>query len=471
MASSVPGSENGNLLNGQTLLDGFGFLEGQLIGNAPLVFPGESDVFMLLELTAQFGGSFGPIGAVVALIAEIITMILELVDYLVSLFEGVPRTQKSLIVAHRFANGQSVVGHLVSSQLYQLINDEGIVLSSSNPSDQAKLGEIRTQAELLLVTLGATQADAKKAITDVFDNTTGPDEALPGLLKQPMPTGWVLVGPQKLQADYIFHYNKYVGQGLNPTQAAKLTWKWIYQHEQQKLLVQIRFRPQPGTHPCPPGQSYNPMTGLCESSQNIGPQCPPGQVFNPQTQRCEYIVPPTCPEGQQFDPTTQMCVPIPPPPPPAPCVPTSDGTEDELTDGLNCVSQNLNVIQNQIAQLQLAITGQGGQPLDPVTCTQLGTYVSTLNVSLNSIVAAIAAAAGNAGAGGGTQPTPVVNVTVEPAPVVIEPGTTPPCDVSFLKLLVERQPDLDAQMNELNKYFVTLGADPQFLQIAGPTNE
>jgi len=71
---------------------------------------------------------------------------------------------------------------------------------------------------------------------------------------------------------------------------------------------------------------------------------------------------------------------------------------------------NLVLIQQEIQQLQLAITGNG-QQLDPVTCGQLTGLFYTLNVSLFQIAQAIAAAAG-----GGTTPvdlTAVVNALLE----------------------------------------------------------
>lgn len=70
---------------------------------------------------------------------------------------------------------------------------------------------------------------------------------------------------------------------------------------------------------CPPGQVWNPDTGLCEPGdcppgQVRDPQtgickpvdCPPGQVRNPNTGQCE---PEECPPGQVRDPQTGLCKP------------------------------------------------------------------------------------------------------------------------------------------------------------------
>jgi hypothetical protein len=447
--ATQPTETGGNLLNGQTLLDGFGFLVGQLIGGAPMVFPGEQDLFMILELAAEFGGAFGPIGQLVALIAEIIILVLQVIDYLVSLFEGVPRAQKTGIVAHRFATGQSPVSQLVSAQIYQLLNYEGKVLSSSIPADQTTFGEIRHQAEVMLQALGATESEATKWIDNVWNQTTSGTEPLPGMLNQPLPQGWVLVGNKIIQQMYIDHYNQLISQGADPKTAAKKTTQYVLHHAPQAQLLKVRLVPQPGYNPCGAGESFNPQTGKCEPSNPIIHVCPPGMVWDDTQQKC--VASPTnpqqCPPGQIWDPTTQMC--IVDPNYPQPCVPVNDGQGDTLSDGLGCVSQNLNLIQRQIADLQQAITGTGGQQLDPVTCTQLGGYVSTLNVSLQAISTAIAAAvsggtpvdltavvaqltaiatalAGLTGAGA----TPVnVNLTSS-TPLATATATAPPTDVS-----------------------------------------
>jgi hypothetical protein len=445
-APTSSGSESG--LNGQTLLDGFQFLLGELIGNAPLVFPGEQDLFMALELTAEFAQYIPVIGWIISLVAELLVIVLEVIDELVAIFEGVPRAQKTGYVARRFANGKSPVSQLVSAQLYQMLNDEGIVLSSSLPADQARFAAIRGQAELMLTTIGATQADAKSAIDEVWNNTTSGTEAVPHLLNQVLPSQWVIVGPKIIQQEFINHYNKLVGQGLTPKQAGKKATLWILHHAPQAQLVKMRIFPQPGTNPCPPGTVFNPATGKCIGG-NVPPNfCPQGQHWDYTLEKCvpDVTTPQTCPPGQIWDVATQTCIPN--PASPQPCVPNPDGSGDELTDGLDCVSQNLNVIQQQIAALQQSITGQGDTPADPVTCTQLSGLLSTLNVSIASIATAIAAAAGTAPAVTVNAPV-TVNVPAEPPPVVNI--NAPP-------------PDLTAVVQKLADLFSTIDVPPEIVQ-------
>jgi len=485
--ATQPSETGGNLLNGQTLLDGFGFLEGQLIGNAPMVFPGEQQLFMILELTAEFGGAFGPIGEIVALIAEIIILILELIDFLVAFFEGVPRSQKTAIVAKRFANGKSPISQLVSAQIYQLLNYQGVVLSSSLPADQTTFGEIRHQAEVMLQALGASQQAAQNAINHVWNNTTSADEPLPNILNQLLPQGWLLVGNKIIQQMYIDHYNQLISQGSGPKNAAKKATQYVLHHAPQKQLLKIRLVPQPGYNPCQPGFFFDSLTGKCLPGNPLNPPpCPPGFQRDPSTGNCIPVTQPQqCPVGYIWDPTTSTC--IVDPNQPNPCQPANDGTNDGLGDGLDCISQNLLNVQYQLRQIQQELTGQGGQPTDPVTCTQLGGYVSTINVSLQAIVTAIATASsagapidlsaittqlsaiadalrGLTGAGGAA-----VNVNLTSStPLATATATAPATDltqvVEMLKQLVREADVSDATFQYLAQQGFLTGDDIQFFK-------
>ncbi len=223
---------------------GFSFNPGQLIPNAPLIFPGESELFQLLELTAEYAGYFGYVGEIIAVVAEIIVVILQLIDQLVSAFEGKPRAQDTLTVAKRLANGQSPIAHLMSTQITRNLNQNNIVLSSSDANDQKVLGDIRKQAELLLTQLGTTAARAKTVVDNV-DRPTSGNQKLPAELNQPIPVDQLMVGPQQLQQDYIDHYNARIKQGDDPLQAAQKATNWVLQHSKLGNLGKIEIRPVP----------------------------------------------------------------------------------------------------------------------------------------------------------------------------------------------------------------------------------
>src|ERR1700730_3110314 len=209
---------------------GFGGLPGQLIPPAPLIFPGEADLFMMLEYTAEYAGYFGYIGQIIAVIAEVILVILQLIDQLVSIFEGKPRAQDTLTVAHRLGKGQSPVAHLMSVQISRNLDQNNIVLSSSLAADQKVLGAIRKQAELMLTQMGTPAARAKQVVDEVWTQTTSGTQKLPVELNQPVPAGLMMVGTQQVQQDYIDHYNSRIKQGFDPLKAAQLATHWVLQN-------------------------------------------------------------------------------------------------------------------------------------------------------------------------------------------------------------------------------------------------
>lgn len=392
---------------GPPLPNGFTFDQGQLIITAPTIFPGEKDLFQLLYMTAEYAGGW------VAVVAAIVLIILELIDELVLLFTGKPRAQDTLTVAKRLAKGKSPLAHLMATQIHRNLNQNNIVLSSSDPADQKVLGAIRKQAEASLVMLGASQARATQVVDNVWTNTTSATEHLPVELDSSFPQGFVLVGPQQVELDYQTHYNARIKQGLDPQQAARDATNWILTNSKLGDLGKIGVRPLPlPVLPQPP-------------------ICPPGFTWDDQLQQC--VANPVSP-------------PPPPPPPgnPAPCppftalptclpaAPGADPDQDEVGNSAIPIAYWLSIIAIYAMNLFQSITNQtsGGQPADPVTCTQLTAQVALITAQLEAITTAITNLV-QPGASN-PEPPPVVNVTVEPAPIVIEPGSSTPADLSIL---------------------------------------
>ena len=223
----------------------------------------------------------------------------------------------------------------------------------------------------------------------------------------------MLVGPQQVEIDYQTHYNARIKQGLDPQQAARDATNWILTNSKLGDLGKIGVRPQP---------------------LPVLPQ------------------PPICPAGFTWDDQLKQCVanpnsPPPPPPPPgnpAPCppftalpdclpqAPATDPDLDEIGQGAAAVSFWLEIIAIYAMNLFQSITTQtsGGEPADPVTCTQLTAQVALITAQLEAITTAITNLV-QPGASN-PEPPPVVNVTVEPAPIVIEPGSSTPADLSHL---------------------------------------
>lgn len=323
---------------GPQLPDGFGFNPGELIPSAPTVFPGEQDLIYLFELAGEYFPGW------IGLVFDLAAIILELIDELVALFSGKPRAQDTLTVASRLSQSRNLIGHLMSVQISRNLSQNNIVLSSSSAADQTILGEIRGQAKKSLITTGVSAGRADAVIDDVWSMTTSATQALPVELARSLPTGFTMVGPSQVQTDYVSQYNKAITDGKDPYQAAKIASQWIFANSKLGDLGKIVAQPNP-----PP----------------VTPPPPPA----------------------------------PPPPPPTmpqPCTPVATDQDDLLTQGLNCVSQNLNVIEAQLAQLQQSITGQGATA-DPVTCTQLTTQVALIVGQLQAVATAIVSITPSAG--------------------------------------------------------------------------
>jgi hypothetical protein len=434
MGNPPPSDPNG-------IQPGFGFQPGQLIPTAPLIFPGEQDLFMLLEFTAEYAGYFGAIGYVISIIAEVIIVILQLIDELVSIFEGKPRAQDTLTVAHRLANGQSPVAHLMSVQIGRNLDQNNIVLSSSDPNDQQVLGHIRTQAQAMLVAQGVDAARAKQVVDEVWTQTIDKNQKLPAELDQPIDPRLIMIGPQQLQQEFINHYNSRIRQGLDPLKAGQLATNWIYQNGKLGDLGKIQIRLKP-LIPIP------------------GHLCPAGSHWDDTQQTCIPDTPTNCPPGFIWDPPTQTCVPNPNPPPPGqpgPCPPWSTlpdcfpppPTPDQDLDEVGQLGQmsawGFEVIAIAILNVYQELIGasNGGSTPDPVTCTQLTAQVALITTALEAISTAIT----NVVPGGPTpfDPTAIIAaltaiataITNAPPPAPVEPPPSDPSVSEFVQKLAD----------------------------------
>lgn len=393
--------------------DGFGFQPGELIPSAPYIFPGEEELCYALEFAAEFGDYIPVIGWIVALVAEIIDAILQLIDELVLVFTGKARAQDTLTVAGRLARGVNPAATLMAVQIHRNLSQNNIVLSSSDAADQKILGDIRKQGEAMLVAQGATQARATTVVDHVWTQTTSKTQPLPVELNSPLPSQLTLLGTIAQQALYVKTYNQAIQNGDDPQQAAKKATDKLLQGSKLGDLGKMRVVPMP---------------------LPVLPQ------------------PPICPAGFTWDDQLKQCVanpnsPPPPPPPPgnpAPCppftalptclpaAPGADPDQDEVGNSAIPIAYWLSIIAIYAMNLFQSITTQtsSGEPADPVTCTQLTAQVALITAQLEAITTAITNLV-QPGASN-PEPPPVVNVTVEPAPIVIEPGSSTPADLSHL---------------------------------------
>ncbi len=415
---------SGEQWTGGTLPDGFSFLLGELIPTEPYIFPGESYLVELCEIVAMFGGYIPIYGWIISIIAEIIEVILELIDYLVSLFEGKPRSEDTLIVIGRLARGQSPIAQIWAVLLHKALVNLDIVISSSDPNQQKVLQSFTQWVETALIATGSTQAEAQAAISEVWSHTTGPTQALPKILAQPLPQGYTLIGDPALQQAFITHYNNLIQPGqmipanpMQPAKAARLTWTWLMNTSKYTLLLTIQGRPSPTQPPGMPPQPPTPPVTQPGSGQKPQPSIPSWQVLA------------SCFPGQ----------------------PGIDPTTDEI-GGLGAqFAWGATVIAVAILNVYQAIQNQStaGQT-DPVTCTQLTGLMGALTTATQSIAAALTALAL-----GTTGPTPDLTaitaalessatslgiIAAELAPTPGVPISPPPTTSSFRVFLASILP-------------------------------
>lgn len=347
--------------------DGFGFQPGELIPSAPYIFPGEEELCYVLEFAAEFGDYIPVVGWIIALVAEIIDAILQLIDELVLIFTGKPRSQDTLTVAGRLARGINPAATLMAVQIHRNLSQNNIVLSSSDAADQKVLGDIRKQGEAMLVAQGASQARATKVIDQVWTQTTTKTEPLPVELNSALNAQLTLVGTIAQQAEYVKTYNKAIQEGDDPQQAAKKATDKLLNGSKLGDLGKMKIVPMPQTPPppqCPPGQVWDPIKMTCVPGVQPPPPPPPG----------------TCPPWE----TLPDCFPQPP-------TPDQDLDEVGQLGQLSAWgSEIISIAILNVYQALLTLTPSGGNP-DPVTCAQLTSQIALIVTALEAITTAIGA--------------------------------------------------------------------------------
>lgn len=167
---------------------GFGFNPGQLFP-LPSGGPIPPSVFTGLQLAISIISEIPSAYAqILAAALELIEIILDIVDYIAQLFAGKPTFVDTQTVAQRFLSGQNPAAFVPGIQLLRNMSQNGIYLSSSDPQAQTILGNIRRQAEEMIVAQGELdEIDAKQLITLVWDSANDPSFVLPAYLKKPPP--------------------------------------------------------------------------------------------------------------------------------------------------------------------------------------------------------------------------------------------------------------------------------------------
>ncbi len=325
-----------------------------------------------IELTYMLGAYiYGPEGEIpIWVIEEVIDIVYEIVEALIAAFSGRPRSQATLTTAKRLMKVNNGAGRLLGHVISRTFTDANVVLSTSSKQEWDEYWKpAREQFHQNLMNLGQTAAQAEHVIDRIWQSGFGDGSTpIPEELKQPIPPADSVWGDPQIQADYQERYQKAIQAGHTDTEAKGIALRWILQHATLKQLHTIRVCPQQGE-----------CLGITPSPQ---PKCPPGSHWNPITEQCE---------------------PDQPPPPIPPILP---GPQDELTQSLGVIEDNLKTLKQMIGSG--GQQGPGPQPTDQC-CQQvvaaIGQVVSALTEIATQVTAIATAPPGTAP--GATVPQPL----------------------------------------------------------------
>src|SRR5216684_5449976 len=121
----------------------------------PIPIPGTGNI---LEL------DIGLCDGVPCIMVEInwIQVLIDIIEDLISLFSGRPRDEATQQVAHRLCRARNPIWRLCGLEYQRLLRDENIVISSSDPGDQAQLSRVFSQFVRNTMRQGATLHEAER---------------------------------------------------------------------------------------------------------------------------------------------------------------------------------------------------------------------------------------------------------------------------------------------------------------------
>jgi len=142
------------------------------------------------ELLYEAGAIISRINPVLGAMIELVALELALIDWLIDFFSGKPLMEDTMTVAQRFMSGGNPASWVCGALIMRNASQNGIAISSSDPGDQAILGDIRAQAMEIIIAQEPTniapltpQEYAKLLVDTVWTSANQPHFVLPDYLK------------------------------------------------------------------------------------------------------------------------------------------------------------------------------------------------------------------------------------------------------------------------------------------------
>jgi len=336
------------------------------------------------------------------LLYQVVSIVWDLIDDLIQAFEGKPRAQDTITIATRCLHSKNVAGSVYGAMIMRLLNDDGIVLSSSSAGDQALLGDAHYAFVTLLEQQGVSSTRAQQIVQSILLYTSSASQALPIELQQPLWSTLTVAGTQ----NFLNIYNQQLqllngNDPLDPYNSI-LALRYAMQHCTWSDLKQITIaknpNPNPGGCNCPPGPTG--PAGPAGPTGPAGPQGPPGPP-GPQG--------PQGPSGQGGNGSGSGGGgyggnPNPQPPSTLPYPPAPNQGGDELEDCCNATATYLYFIAQAIQNWQ----GSSGSGTSDQCC-------QNVVAAIESVATAVTNLPSSPSGGGGT----TVNIDLTPVVTAI----------------------------------------------------
>ncbi len=170
-----------------------------------------------------------------------IQLLIDIIEELISLFSGRPRDEATQQVAHRLCRARNPIWRLCGLEYQRLLRDENIVISSSDPGDQAQLSRVFSQFVRNTMRQGATLHEAERLGVYNLSRAAQAGAPISPRGQVPLHGGAKMYGSQKLQR--MSEHARQIGdeKGLTGKKLDRYVEKYVWQRSTLLELWTIKF--------------------------------------------------------------------------------------------------------------------------------------------------------------------------------------------------------------------------------------
>lgn len=194
--------------------------------------------------------AFPELAPLIILAFEIITILEDLIGFLLDLFTGRPREEATIQVAKRLMKAVNPAARHWGLCMIRALHQWDIVISESGTGSQIE-GAMFHNFVANMVNQGISEHRARELGVQQLSRDAQAGSPLPIELQTPLPDGFFITGPGGLDNLYVKLYNRFLDHGLTPTEAMTKAQSEVMHKGPLRWVFKVQFTNVPPRQPQP----------------------------------------------------------------------------------------------------------------------------------------------------------------------------------------------------------------------------